>query len=426
MMSMVTGAAVVAMFVVLGVDAEKYRGPGDGPWEFSTPEDEGLSSELIELSELEINEMVGGRECYIVVKNGKIVYEKYRRGRTESKSTELYSHTKSYSSSVFGRAVTKGYTSQYNTIEREVPDTLQCNPKATWENVLTMTGQSPNIDRPVFEYDGSGTMCLNTLGDFVSWNNPEGDWSPAWMEENWKKPLGLEHTTWGRGQQLPCGGGCKSSCRDAARVGLLWANEGYWEGYGQFLTKEYAKRAQTWIFPNAEGSWGEYGYLLWLWVTDDVDPTYSSMNGANGQCTSISREHNAVTVSFGKDTGPDAGWPCNAAWQFGKYALVSRDHPKFNMSKAASEQYRAQSSWAQTERAKQSQKKAPCRDGGSSPVRGEQHGCLLQRRARDHQHALCTRGTPISALKFPVRLGFATRRIQTMMQSAPPSRPSCP
>lgn len=168
--------------------------------------------------------------------------------------------------------------------------------------------------KPVFEYDGSGTMCLNTLSDFIKTNNPEGLTAPAWKDKHWAKPLGLESTQWGRGNDLPCGGGCKTSCRDAARVGLLFGNNGYWEGYGQFLTKEYATRAQTWIFPGIPGEWGEYGYdpcypslpgcyplltapvriwlnryLLWLWVTDDVDPTYSNMNGANGQCTSIVR-----------------------------------------------------------------------------------------------------------------------------------------
>ena len=60
-------------------------------------------------------------------------------------------------------------------------------------------------------------------------------------------------------------------------------------------------------YPDAQDAWGEYGYTLWLWVTDDVDPGYSSMNGAYGQCTSISREHNAVIVSFGYDEGEDIG-----------------------------------------------------------------------------------------------------------------------
>lgn len=51
--------------------------------------------------------------------------------------------------------------------------------------------------------------------------------------------------------------------------------------------------------------------------------------------------------------GPDQGWPCNAAWQFGKHALVSRDHPKFNMSKTTSEVYRNRTLWEKTDRAKQ-------------------------------------------------------------------------
>jgi hypothetical protein len=40
------------------------------------------------------------RDCYVIVKNGKIVFEKYRRGREVSTTSELYSHTKSFCSSV--------------------------------------------------------------------------------------------------------------------------------------------------------------------------------------------------------------------------------------------------------------------------------------------------------------------------------------
>lgn len=52
-------------------------------------------------------------------------------------------------------------------------------------------------------------------------------------------------------------------------------------------------------------------------------------------------------------SGQDQGWPCNAAWQFGKHSLVSRDHAKFNMSRETSATYRNQTTWRETDRAKQ-------------------------------------------------------------------------
>lgn len=58
-----------------------------------------------------------------------------------------------------------------------------------------------------------------------------------------------------------------------------------------------------------------------------------------------------MIVSFGYDDGEDIGWPCNAAWQFSKYAVISKDHPKYNMSQAASAIYRNKTSYASTERA---------------------------------------------------------------------------
>ena len=60
----------------------------------------------------------------------------------------------------------------------------------------------------------------------------------------------IEHTQWGRGNELPCGSGCRSSCRDAARVGQLWANKGYWPGFGRdnrLMPESYANKAQSWV-----------------------------------------------------------------------------------------------------------------------------------------------------------------------------------
>ena len=40
--------------------------------------------------------------------------------------------------------------------------------------VLTMTGRSADLGSPTFQYDASGTACLDTVADFLAENNPQG------------------------------------------------------------------------------------------------------------------------------------------------------------------------------------------------------------------------------------------------------------
>lgn len=70
----------------------------------------------------------------------RIRYEKYRLGRRVDSVSELYSHTKSLCSSVYGVAENQGFTSVFNTVGSADPNygTRQCNPSAKFQNVLTM------------------------------------------------------------------------------------------------------------------------------------------------------------------------------------------------------------------------------------------------------------------------------------------------
>lgn len=139
---------------------------------------------------------------------------------------------------------------------------------------------------------------MHALKNYTWPHTTDGLWTTAWKNKYWAEPLGLEHMQWGRQQYLNCGYSARSSCRDAARVGQLWNNNGFWPGHGQLLSVEFARRARTWVFPDSL-SWAPYGYTLWLWINDEIDPEVGMMGGANAQCTLFSPEQNAVVVSFG-------------------------------------------------------------------------------------------------------------------------------
>jgi CubicO group peptidase (beta-lactamase class C family) len=280
-----------------------------------------LSTAELEAAAAGANRQMGGRTCYLVVKNGKIVHETYYGSTQPSSIRAGFSTTKSMCASLFGIAKQQGWA---NTADKIAPTgSRQCNSDADFSKVLTMTGQSSNLDNPRFRYDAVGTACLDTLNDFIGAKNPEGLSTEAFKNKYWHDVLGLEHTQWRSGffsSGLQCGYTAETSCRDLARMGQLWANDGEWAGAGQVMNKEFVQQGREWKY---SGSGTEYGYTTWLDVNDPVDPKIARFDGMYAQCAFHSREHNAVVVSMGN------GNSCVPAWTNGRSAIVSNDHPLY-------------------------------------------------------------------------------------------------
>lgn len=60
-------------------------------------------------AEMATNEDIQRRRCFLVVKNGRIVYEKYRDGHGVTSTLQGYSTTKSSCAALFGIAVQQGW-----------------------------------------------------------------------------------------------------------------------------------------------------------------------------------------------------------------------------------------------------------------------------------------------------------------------------
>jgi CubicO group peptidase (beta-lactamase class C family) len=263
------------------------------------------------------------------VKNGKIVHETYYRNGGESSIRAGFSTTKTMCASLYGIAVEQGWASVTDRIANKNANTRQCDRTASFSNVLDMTGQSSSGTG--FSYDAIGDACLDTLQDFISANNPEGLSTRAWKDKHWQEVLGMEHTQWGSifSGDLQCGYSAEPSCRDLARAAQLWANEGEWPGAGQLMSKQFAidgRRQQS--TADAAFAYSPYGYTLWLNTADTVDPEAGNLNGMFAQCAYFSHEHNAVIVSMGQ------GSVCGPAWQNGRHAIVSSDHPLYNSTRS--------------------------------------------------------------------------------------------
>lgn len=274
---------------------------------------------------------VNGRVCFLVVKNGKIVHETYRRGWSESRTRPGWSTTKSMCSSLYGVATQQGWADPADRISARNSGTRRCNAQATFRHALTMTGTSSNINSPRFSYDTDGTNCLDSLSDFIEQNNPDGLSARDWKDQHWQQVLGMEHTSWGSASRLQCGYTVDTSCRDLARAAQLWVNEGAWAGHGQVMSREHAVDGRKWTYPQ---SGTEYGYTNWLHVSDPVDPEIANFDGMYAQCAFFSKRHEALVVSMGD--GPASGG-CHRVWQNARNAVVAKDMRNQTRAQTAAE-----------------------------------------------------------------------------------------
>jgi len=303
------------------VAGQILHGPGRGPWRRVSPETHGLSQAALDQAEAQTNANVGGRGCYVVIKNGDLVYERYRGLRGPTTRSAAWSCTKSMCSTLYGIAVEQGWANPNDLVRDRNRGTRQCNRDATFAHVLTMTGQSANIAQPRFSYDTTGDNCLDTISDFIQENNPQRLTTFAWKNRFWQEILGVEDGfVWGNAVGTRCGYSVETSCRDLARTALLWANEGGWNGAGQLVNRAYMQRGGTWVYPT---SGTDYGFTVWRSSNDPVDNMVNSYNGMFSQCAYISRRHAAVVVSMG--TGEITGGQCANAWAASRNAIVSRD-----------------------------------------------------------------------------------------------------
>jgi len=311
---------VVAALALLSGAVSAQRGPGRGPWQTATPASQGLSAADLQDAADETNDGVPGRVCYLVIKNGFIVHEEYYDRWDVNDTRAGWSTTKSHCSSLYGMAHQQGWA-DHDELVRDRTDYRNCNRDATFKHVLTMTGESSNINNPSFSYDTDGTNCLDTLSDFIDDNNPNRTSTETWKDNNWQEPLGMEHFEWvNYAGYLHCGYTSETTCRDLARAAQLWVNEGAWPGVGQMMSVEHIRDGRTHVYP---GSGTEYGYTTWLDTRDPVDEEVHGFVGMYSQCAWISKEHEAIVVSMGD--GDISGALCSRSWTNAREAIVSSD-----------------------------------------------------------------------------------------------------
>jgi len=285
------------------------------------PEAVGVDSQkLVALSEWIRRDKLDVRSL-LVVKDGKLVFERYSGGLTRDYNHELYSVTKFISALLVGTLVGDGKLSpqdkpalrlaaarpdlgpaladkhdielhhlmsmssglSYKLVEGTdtlyygVPDRLKVAASA---NVRTRPGTD-------FDYiDVNPVLVGATVSDVAG--QPEQRYAATRLF----KPLGMSHYRWdgadGKGA-VSGGWGLRLRSIDMAKLGLLMLNQGKWNGQ-QIVPADWVARMTTPAGPAAD-----YGYYCWVNNIVKGEREFGAM-GFKGQFITVLPKENAVIV----------------------------------------------------------------------------------------------------------------------------------
>ena len=295
--------ALAAILVASGVtscSSDETAPPDGGP---STPPAEGAQTPVAipgadwetvdpaaagfdpaKLEEIAATAEQGKSNCLVVVRDGKIAGEWYFNGTDQHSAQEVFSVTKSITSTLVGIAQADGdlsitdsastWIDEWRGTPSEavtVRNLLSNDSGRQWSMAIDYGDLVQAADRTAFAV---GLSQEHPPGQVWAYNNSAiqtleqvlqeatGQEVAAFAEERLFGPLGMadtEMTTDAAGNTSTFFG-AKSTCRDMARFGLLTLNEGRW-GDEQIVPAEWVEEATG--APSTELN-AAYGYLWWL------------------------------------------------------------------------------------------------------------------------------------------------------------------
>ena len=311
----------------------------DWKWPTSSPEKQRLDS--IRLKEL-VQLIREGRKyprlhSLLIVRNGHLVLEEYFAGFHAGNTHTLQSVSKSFTSALVGIAIHQG---KFKGVDEKVLDFFpgiktienmdERKAAMRLRDLLTMrsgtdyhegyTG-SPhdrlnNLERgwdrfylnrkmirkpgTHFQYDSGGVILMSSM-----LKNRTGKHADAFAEEYLFKPLQIKDVSWFKNREghPHTGGGLHLKPRDMAKFGLLYLQNGQWQGE-QIVPVKWVKESiqkHVSLRGRKEGVIG-YGYLWWILAPDPQgsgkQDIYAAM-GFRAQYIFVVPEYDMVVVVTG-------------------------------------------------------------------------------------------------------------------------------
>ena len=261
----------------------------------STPEAQGVSSAgvraYLEAADREVKSM----HSFMLVRHGHVVAEAWWKPQTPETAHQLWSLSKSFTSTAVGLAVADGKLKLDDPVLKFFPDeapaeisdhlramtvkdllTMTCGHET--EVKLSMTDTVPWVRaflaHPVphapgthFHYNTPGTHMLSAIVRKVT-----GETVLDYLQPRLFAPLGIDHPEWPASPQGNTigGWGLKVRTEDIAKFGQLYLQKGQWQGKS-LVPAPWVEQASARQVPNAAGTknpdesdWAQgYGFQFW-------------------------------------------------------------------------------------------------------------------------------------------------------------------
>jgi CubicO group peptidase (beta-lactamase class C family) len=255
----------------------------------STPEREGIASRDLLGFVRALDEKVDAMHSVMLLRHGKVVAEGWWTPYSAESRHELYSLSKSFTSTAVGLAVSEGKLSLDDPILKYFTDEAPENPSANLRamrirDLLRMcTGHQvepslkgtgnwaraflaqpvPNKPGTHFLYNTAATYMLSAMVQKTT-----GETVLDYLRPRLFDPLGIDNPAWNTSPQGISLGGYGLSVRteDIARFGQLYLQEGEWHGR-QLVPRSWVKAATTLQTANGsrpDSDWDQ-GYCYQFW-----------------------------------------------------------------------------------------------------------------------------------------------------------------
>ena len=317
-----------ALLFSLSVSATYF--PDNQSWIKSSPEEEGVSTEKVhKLLDLSFSD--DATQAVVVVKNGKIISEKYADGYDIDSHGTSWSMAKSYYAALVGISIDRG---EIKSLDERVSNYLDYfNDERSDITIRDLLDMSSGLDFPShehekmffqtdhlayakevgvekdagikFEYNNVNSMLI---GDILF--QATGKKADLLFIERILKPLQIDdYKLWkdemGNVMTYCC---VDMSARDYSKIGLLFSRNGVWNDE-QLISKKFIDETfrVVWETPSRFTDYKRYYSLHW-WVSKyDEESKIFNTSGKFGQYTFVDRENDIVVTRISKYSQQDSG-----------------------------------------------------------------------------------------------------------------------
>jgi CubicO group peptidase (beta-lactamase class C family) len=329
---------------------QSYVWPGDD-WEVSTPEAEGMDAARLEDVAAYCEEH--GCRAVVIVRHGRIAWERYWGGWDKNSTDNSWSMAKSITSALVGITIAEGkiksvdqsaadFIPEWRGTDKEqitLRDLLSMRSGLLWDedyekpsDVITMFGSDDDVgyavSRPLYRTPGSDWYYSSGDTEIVSriLKAATGMEAREYAERKLFGPIGMKGVDWavdkaGQTMTYCC---AHTTARNFARFGYLFLRNGRW-GNTQVVPEQWVREStqpSQWQIPAWAGVSGNgddrpqpsgdrpgYGYYWWLLNFPDAPKDMYMAMGIETKRIYVIPSLDIVAVRLGEG---DKNWDDNA------------------------------------------------------------------------------------------------------------------